>query len=226
MAQPQPNANPRGKTRKTPNKTRFILLIATLALGVGMLLLSSLNQDEEEPTTPEEIKAAILEHRKEQNENYRTSEDSPIPPKERNTFGKLAYYPVDLSFRVQAQLVQHEKAGQPAAIKNGEGLRVAGKLKFELKGKSHTLLAYNYEGASEEELFVPFIDATAGDETYGGGRYLNLKAKEDGSVTLDFNYAYNPSCAYNADYICPKPPDENHLMLAIEAGEKNYPLAP
>lgn len=74
----------------------------------------------------------------------------------------------------------------------------------------------------EDYLFIPFNDETNGESTYGGGRYLDIRIGDilDGSLILDFNKAYNPYCAYSAGFQCPIPPIENHLGVAIEAGEK------
>ena len=69
-------------------------------------------------------------------------------------------------------------------------------------------------------LFVPFADLTNGDETYKGGRFLELDQTASGLYDLDFNRAYNPSCVFNVSYICPVPPRENRIAIAIRAGEK------
>ncbi len=79
-----------------------------------------------------------------------------------------------------------------------------------------------YASAASHELFLPFRDATSGKETYGAGRYLDLHAQGD-EVVIDFNYAYNPNCAYNPDWSCPLPPAENWLKVPIRAGEKVFP---
>ena len=69
-------------------------------------------------------------------------------------------------------------------------------------------------------LFVPFLDATSGTETYGAGRYLDLEPEDDGTYALDFNLAYHPSCVYDVIYSCPLTPAENRLPDRIEAGER------
>ena len=76
----------------------------------------------------------------------------------------------------------------------------------------------------KDHLFLPFMDPTNGNTTYGGGRYLNLTLSDitNDKLTIDFNKAYNPWCAYSDGYNCPIPPIENHLNVAIEAGEKIY----
>ncbi len=81
-----------------------------------------------------------------------------------------------------------------------------------------------YSSAGSQDLFLPFRDATSGKETYGAGRYLELHAHGD-EVVVDFNYAYNPNCAYNPEWDCPLPPGENWLTVPIRAGEKAFPAS-
>ena len=89
----------------------------------------------------------------------------------------------------------------------------------------HVLQAYRSD-AEEEQLFIPFKDATSGQETYGAGRYLDLNAARnrttDGKWILDLNGAYNPWCVYSEDYTCPFVPQENWLAVPVRAGEKSY----
>lgn len=76
----------------------------------------------------------------------------------------------------------------------------------------------------KNRLFIPFMDYSNGESTYGGGRYLDVQKSDimDGKITVDFNKAYNPWCAYSEGYNCPIPPRENHFEISIEAGEKKY----
>jgi hypothetical protein len=74
----------------------------------------------------------------------------------------------------------------------------------------------------EDYLFLPFTDLTNGDESYGGGRYIDLKVSDSDTIIIDFNKAYNPYCAYNHKYSCPIPPAENTLSVEIKAGVKKY----
>jgi uncharacterized protein (DUF1684 family) len=96
----------------------------------------------------------------------------------------------------------------------------AGVLRFEIDGTGHALTAYTFDGGDGSSLFVPFLDATSGTETYGAGRYLDLEPEDDLSYTLDFNLAYHPSCVYDPKYSCPLTPAENRLPIRIEAGER------
>ena len=99
---------------------------------------------------------------------------------------------------------------------------IYGYLNFSLEGKNHRLAVYQSAQPGDDELFLGFGDATSTVETYGGGRYLNLEHNGEEEVELDFNMAYNPYCAYKEEFICPFPPRENILDVAIAAGEKDY----
>lgn len=104
---------------------------------------------------------------------------------------------------------------------------VYGTFAFEVNGQEAHLTAYRTfpESDDDDELFVPFKDATSGKETYGAGRYLDVQIQHEhnhdaGEYMLDFNRAYNPLCAYTPRYNCPYPPPQNRLKVAVEAGEK------
>jgi uncharacterized protein len=105
-----------------------------------------------------------------------------------------------------------------------------GKLHFNIKGTELELTIYQSDKLMNtpeyaDYLFVPFTDATTGDETYGSGRYFDLRLGDikNNTVLLDFNKCYNPYCAYTSGYNCPIPPKENRLTVAIKAGEKVFP---
>lgn len=94
-------------------------------------------------------------------------------------------------------------------------------LTFQLNNASHTLIAYTQEKENVTDLFIPFKDSTNNTSTYGGGRYLELKYRnEKSNFIIDFNYAFNPYCHYNHTYSCPFVPVENWLKTNILAGEK------
>lgn len=94
-----------------------------------------------------------------------------------------------------------------------------GKVSFEIEGKTHTIDAVD----ADRDLFILFADETSGKETYGAGRFLYCsKPDSNGKVILDFNKAYNPPCVFTPYATCPLPPPQNHLKLAVTAGEKNY----
>ena len=149
----------------------------------------------------------------------------------------MPYFDPDPAFRIRCRLESAE-AGEPLDIDTGgeDGVisyRRAGELRFEIAGQPCQLTVFSLIGYGGG-LFLPFRDATSGRETYGGGRYLFDTVKNtDGpalevtagssEVVIDFNYAYNPSCAYDPRWACPLAPRENWLAVPIRAGEKQYP---
>jgi uncharacterized protein len=154
---------------------------------------------------------------------------SPLP-RERSTFSGLDYFLYDARLRVLADVAA--LPGESREIHASGGTTIAfrrfGRAMFALAGQVRTLELYWLEGYGGG-VFLPFADATSGDETYGGGRYLLDTVKgsdlgsERGRVLLDFNFAYNPSCAYDARWVCPLTPPANRLELAIRAGERIAP---
>ncbi len=95
---------------------------------------------------------------------------------------------------------------------------------FELLVDDQKVVLNAYQSAEREDpnLFIPFRDATSGVESYGAARYLDLEVAHNDRYSVDFNYAYNPYCAYSDAYVCPLPPRENWLGVPIRAGEKKY----
>lgn len=137
------------------------------------------------------------------------------------------YYPPDDRWRVPAHLDREAPGtGQRVQLQTSVGdlrdMDVYGTFVFTIDGDEQRLTAYRSVPVhpDHDELFVPFRDATSGKETYGAGRYLDLPRQERDNYILDFNKAYNPLCAYSPRYNCPYPPRQNHLKVAIEAGEK------
>jgi uncharacterized protein (DUF1684 family) len=164
-----------------------------------------------------------LEHIRRQKDAYfKHSPDSPIPPDERAGFGGLRYYPENDALRFELAIDEFA-AKEPITMTTSTGgvqdyLRW-GAIRFEVEGQPAELTVYY---ASWGAYFVPFVDATSGQETYGAGRYLEPEDLGDGRVLVDFNLAYNPYCAYSEDYSCPIPPAENRLAVPIRAGEMAY----
>lgn len=167
-------------------------------------------------------------------ELFRTHPQSPLDPEARARFRGLRYFPHAVEFHVRARL-EPCADGEPLRIDTGgeDGIiayRRAGRLRFRLGDSDCALTVFAMESYGHG-LFLPFRDATSGAETYGAGRYLVDSVKDtDGlgfevtagsdEVVLDFNYAYNPSCAYDGRWQCPLAPPENRLDVAVTAGEK------
>lgn len=165
-----------------------------------------------------------IQEEREKTANYmRNSDESPFAD---TTFTSLNYYPPDPTFKVKARLERLENGATLSMATTDGGREDYSRYayaEFVIKGRSFRLLILRpVEG--EQELFLPFADETSGETTYGGGRYLNLEAPTDmqQSITIDFNLAYNPYCAYNSRFVCPIPPRENFLNIHIEAGEKTF----
>ncbi|MBZ5560089.1 MAG: DUF1684 domain-containing protein [Acidobacteriia bacterium] len=150
--------------------------------------------------------------------------DDPIPGNRHAELLPLAYFPIDPDYDVPAALKPAESSApmkMPTSTGTQRDMRRVGTLEFTLKGQPLTLTAFVEVGATDlNRLFVPFKDATAGTETYGGGRYLDLDRTATNLYDLDFNRAYNPYCYFNATYECPIPPPESRLKVAVTAGEK------
>lgn len=173
----------------------------------------------------------VLRERRSKDAAFKSGEDSPIPPRERGAFQGLSYYPIDPALCFTVTLNRYPRPQKVRFSTNtGEirtGLRY-GYFDFQLEGQKFRLQAYRLddEASGVPYLFVPFRDATSGKETYASGRYLDLKENTSGIYVLDFNRAYNPYCAYNEEFSCPRPPEENTLRVPIRAGEKSYPARP
>ena len=171
--------------------------------------------------------AAIAGYRAEKDEFFKSSPHSPIPADERPSFGGLPYYPIDEDLVFDELRLEPYAGSEPSTfqIPTSDGklrpARRAGTFSFDLGGETRQLTAYELEGAhSDGRLFLPFLDATSGTETYGAGRYLDLEPDEDGTYAIDFNLAYHPSCVYAPQFSCPLTPAENRLPVRIEAGER------
>jgi len=173
---------------------------------------------------------AVVDFRKELNASFANKDKSPLKAKDLKSFKKIDFFPVSEIFFVNAQFIRTPKE-QPFEMPtstNRKPLYVKfGEAHFVINGKKCKLNVYrNIELSNKEEyknnLFLPFTDLTSGVESYGGGRYVDLKIPTGDIITIDFNKAYNPYCAYSDTYSCPIPPEENNLKVAIKAGVKKF----
>lgn len=173
--------------------------------------------------------ASILEYQYELNEEYKNPEESPLSAKERKAFKGHHYFPIDEKYHVTAtfEKLPPQSIFQMKTTANSiKDYDVYGVATFILDGKEYQLNIYQSHQLRTQEkyrdyLFLPFTDQTNGSETYGGGRYMDLKIPSGNTIELDFNKAYNPYCAYSAGYACPIPPKENDLKTEIKAGVMN-----
>lgn len=160
---------------------------------------------------------------------FREHPQSPLMPEQRASFEGLVYFPENRDLVVRAELqIQGVDLDETIAMQTTTGgrqvYRRAGVVHFQVAGVPTQVTLF--ASPDMHELFLPFRDATSGTETYGAGRYLEVEPADlRERVLVDFNYAYNPYCAYNPDWSCPIPPGENWLAVPIRAGEKTFPGA-
>jgi len=174
---------------------------------------------------PYEEQVASARAQKDADFRATNNEFSPIPPGDRNSFAGLSYYPVRPEYRVPAARTE-VRSNPPVVIElpnsshELERKIKVGMLSFTLGGAPYSLAAFAETSGDIQRLWVPFRDLTSGLESYAGGRYLDLDRTATGFYDLDFNRAYHPYCVYNPSFVCPYPPRENQLDVAIRAGER------
>ena len=171
--------------------------------------------------------AEVKKEREEKDQWMRSAAESPFAAN-KESFTGLKYFPPDLKFKITASLTPITQK-KPVILATNDGkeeryLEYA-YAEFDFGGFHNKLLILEMMdmGPTRGKLFLAFGDATSAADTYGAGRYLDV-AKTPGAntITLDFNKAYNPYCAYSEKFSCPLPPQENLLTIPIQAGEKTY----
>ncbi|MCH9660226.1 MAG: DUF1684 domain-containing protein [Bacteroidetes bacterium] len=170
----------------------------------------------------------IETYRAEENEKFATAETTILTPEDFKLFKGLPFYAIDLAYRIEAVFVRTPDETPfemptttdrlPVYVKYGEA-------HFKLNGESLQLALYQSVPPMEDPeyvdyLFLPFTDTSNGEDSYGGGRFVDARIPEGKTMIIDFNKAYNPYCAYSPNYSCPIPPEENDLKVAIKAGVK------
>jgi len=173
------------------------------------------------------------EYQRALNASYKDASKSPLKKKDLKKFKGLDFFPIDSTFIIIAKLTKIANAPifEMATTTDRKPLyKEYGLLKFKLKGAETQLTIYQSQDDLRDEkyknyLFLPFTDDTSGNESYGGGRYMDVMTtdeKADGTISLNFNNTYNPYCAYNDKYSCPLTPRKNHLDIEIKAGIKVF----
>lgn len=167
---------------------------------------------------------------RQQNADFKDASKSPLTDKERKTFRALHFFPVDSNFVVKAHLqvtpdTPYFKMKTTTDRVSEE--RIYGIVTFKISGTTYQLNVYQGKENLEDPeyvdyLFLPFLDNTNGETSYGGGRYIDLRIPSSDSIVIDFNKSYNPLCVYNVKYSCPIVPRVNYLNTEVKAGMKNY----
>ena len=173
--------------------------------------------------------AVIRESKKfqlELNKSYKSKKSSPLNPADLRKFKQHDFFPVNMKYVVTAKVTLTPDTPyktMPATGSIVNNYRAFALLDFELDGKPCQLTLYQSKELSSnpeyhDHLFLPFTDQTSGSESYGGGRYLDVRIPKGDTMIINFNLAYNPYCAYSNRYSCPRVPANNDLPIAIKAG--------
>ncbi len=165
------------------------------------------------------------------NAKFKDASKSPLTKKGLRRFKELDFFLIDNTFKVNAKLVKTPDAPTfnfPTTTDRVAVYEKYGIVSFTIEGKEFELAIYKDENPKPEyadHLFLPFFDNTNGKTSYSGGRFIDVLTSdenEDGTITIDFNKAYNPYCAYSDRYSCPITPRDNYLDIEIKAGVMAY----
>jgi uncharacterized protein len=163
----------------------------------------------------------VIRKRQQKDHEFKASAYSPLSPQQQTKFDGLQYFEPNpsLAFELKPEpFVDQAHIKMQTSQGEVQSYIRWGRVKFQIDGEESALTLY-YTPA-QAAFFVPFMDSTTGEETYGAGRYVEVDRLSSGNVRLDFNDAYNPYCAYSPQWSCPIPPVENRLKVPIRAGEK------
>lgn len=163
----------------------------------------------------------LKKFRKAKDEFFKHDHHSPLTHEQQHHFQGLVYFPENPTLKLTVDVEEcpvKEEVKIQTSTGDIQAYQRYGMLTFEVDGQPVALTLYS----SGEDYFLPFADALAGEETYGAGRYLEPVFLDDGRFLIDFNYAYNPYCAYNERWSCPLTPPENRIGVPIRAGEKIF----
>ncbi len=151
---------------------------------------------------------------------------TPLSAKAKKNFAGIHFFAFDANYAVDTRFVRTPQE-KPFQMSTSSGMRKTyikyAEAFFVIDKKEYKLNVYQSQDLLKsadykDYLFIPFTDATSGTETYEGGRYIDLTIPASDHISINFNKAYQPYCAYTDGYNCPVPPQENHLPVKIEAG--------
>lgn len=190
-----------------------------LALSISLLLTTSL-------FAQQSYEEEIQQYQDTLNAEYADPETSPLKPEDLEKFKGLDFFPINEKYRVVAKVNRTLNSKTFKMKTTTSRISVSSKyadLVFEIGGVEYSLEVYQDHALMKTEeyadyLFLPFLDETNGETSYGGGRYIGLRIPEGDTIEIDFNKAYNPYCTYNDRYSCPIVPRKNRLKTKIEAG--------
>lgn len=205
----------------------YLLLLVFIACGQQKRYHST---DETVADVKSEKLKSIFLFQDDLNKEYKNPDTSPLPDRYRKNFEKHDFFEPDTSYVVKARFERTPDAVPflMSTTTNEKNVEVIyGIAYFQLNGLKHKLEIYQSPDLIQQEkyknyLFLPFLDDTNGEETYGGGRYVDLTISKGDTIIIDFNKAYNPYCVYNKKYSCPLVPRQNYLKTRVIAGVKDF----
>lgn len=169
----------------------------------------------------QEPMSELQNFRREKDRLFAGSPQSPLTPDQKREFHGLNYFPENPSLSLEVEVKQFpekDKIQMQTSTGDIQTYTRFGRFQFDVEGQPAELTIYS----DENGYFLPFVDNLAGKETYPAGRYLEPERLPNGKFFIDFNYAYNPYCAYNERWSCPLTPFENRVKVPIRAGEKVF----
>lgn len=195
--------------------------------ALGVLLLAAGTQVQAQAS---DWRKAAEDFQAELVRQYADTNETPLKGEERTHFTGLEFFKVSKAYCVTARFERTPDAKpfeMPTVSGKTKTFVQYGRLHFRLRGKDLVLAAYqNVKAAAAPDyagdLFIPFRDHSSGEESYGGGRYMDIPIPTGATTVLDFNQCYNPYCAYSKGWNCPIPPAENYLPVKVLAGVKAY----
>jgi len=206
------------------------IFIAILLVHLPVMCFLQTDLDSLAFTADSLVISNLTAFQQEINADYANPETSPLMEEDLAVFTSLEFFPVNEKLILTAQFIKSENS-EPFEMQTTTNRKPVykkyGEAHFDIEEQKFTLSIYQNQGLLAKEeykdyLFLPFTDLSNGNESYGGGRFIDLKIPEDNEIEIDFNKAYNPYCAYNHKYSCPIPPSENHLDIEILAGVKAF----
>ncbi|MDH7516074.1 MAG: DUF1684 domain-containing protein [Bacteroidota bacterium] len=201
-------------------------LILGVALVWGCGTRKTENETRASVDTSDIYVLEVIKDRKVKDLHFLQDEDSPLLPADRAVFTGLQYFPPDKSFVFHTKL-EPTVPPRPVMLATSKNrprpMLMVGHLPFTYKGVTYRLEVFAPKDTTEGRYwFIPFMDETNGTESYEGGRFIDIDDPGPDSTFLDFNYAYNPYCAYNHAFDCPIPPAKNRLPIPVYAGERAF----
>jgi uncharacterized protein (DUF1684 family) len=163
----------------------------------------------------------LAKHRKVKDDFFARDADSPLTIEQKREFQGLVYFPPNPKLRLELPLSEFPSKDSiviQTTTGSAQPYQRFGKITLEADNQTAELTVYK----DDHGYFLPFVDSLSGKETYPAGRYLEPRPIAGGRLTVDFNYACNPYCAYNEGWSCPITPAENHIKIPIRAGEKIF----